>query len=188
MSAGGSVMTLTRHASYDELVGADFRGLQPAVWAALRDGAGVGPDPGGAAPPVYGILAPAPTYRVPPPLGDRVLAARPAGDGLRLVDRRAPPAVTPDPARVAHRAPHFRAAVRAVAGVPRALVTADDPTRLYVLAAALPACPLTSAPHRPGLLFSRRDDRGPFRSRTGTALLAPPGPRARISVSRRPCP
>ena len=130
-------ITITRHAAYDEVSSTNVVGLHYPLWVALAEVSGHPAGPAGAVPPFPPLPGPPPGYRVPPAVGERLLAARPPAAGVDVVDRRGPPAVTPDPARVAGHAWNLRAAAAAAAKAPRGFLTTADPDDRPPLAALM---------------------------------------------------
>jgi hypothetical protein len=136
MMPENSRTTLTRHAAYDEVSGEGTAPLA-AIWDAIQAIPVARPEPATVLPPIYTTPSPTPTYRIPPEIGEQLLVSLRADDGVQVVDRRGPPSVTPDPARINHRAPRYDVAVRAAVDVPRAVYTDYSPRAVHVLAAAM---------------------------------------------------
>ena len=127
-------LAVTRHAAYDQVASTDAAGLYTVLGQALESLSG---QPAGSGLPFPLLPAPAPGYRVPPAVGDRLLAATRPHLGVHVIDRRGTPAAAVDSGRVAAQAPHFRSAARAAAGVPRGLLTCPLPADRPPLAAVL---------------------------------------------------
>ena len=126
-------ITATRYTAFDEVASTDAAGLYTALGLALEAISG---QPVGAVRPFTPASDPADGYRLPPAVGDRLLAALPA-EAVRVDDRRGPLAVAVDPDRVASHAPNFLAAARAVVGVPRGVLTCTIPDDRAPLAALI---------------------------------------------------
>ena len=117
-------ITVTGYTAFDAVGPADAAGLSGRLRAAL---AAVSGRPVGSILPFAPASDPATGYRLPPVVGDRLLAALFPPGAVEIADHRGPLGVAVDPDRLASHAPNFRAAAQALAGVPRGVLTCSLP-------------------------------------------------------------
>jgi hypothetical protein len=131
-----SPITVTRHASYDDVLADDSAGLSEALRVALVGVSGQSCAQLGAVLPFAEFHGPARVHRVPPVIGDRLLAVLPPAF-VRVEDHRGPLAVAIDPARVANHARNFQAAAKAIVSIPRGILTTSRADERPPLAALI---------------------------------------------------
>jgi hypothetical protein len=109
-------LTVVRHAAFDEVTTADPAALAETLWKVLAGVAGMPAGPPGAPLPLPPVGGSTPGYKVPPALGDRLLAAV-GPQGATVRDERCRPPVCLDARRLKRSRPNCAAAVAGIATV-----------------------------------------------------------------------
>jgi hypothetical protein len=109
-------LTVVRHAGHDEVTSADAAALAATLWAALAGVAGMPAGPPGAPLPLPPVGGSTPGFKVPPVLGDRLLAAL-GPDKANVRDERYRPEACLDSKRVTRSPRNCADAVARIATV-----------------------------------------------------------------------
>ena len=134
LSETSTPITITRHASFDDVHFTDRSLLGAILCASVTRYAGTRLGPVGSDLPFQSLRGPNAGFRIPPTVGDDILADELQFDSIYIEDQRVEPTVEVRPESLGHRHSTFMDAARAAAEHPRGVIAWKHDSRFCVAA------------------------------------------------------